>query len=192
MRQRSGTPYPAGTPEFFEIVDGVLNEEPEPLGDRIHPRRLLPELTLRWHKLVDRDDGAADDDEDRMPASFIDAAAQRYRANHARMAELSNAAGARFVAVFQPVANLHARIDEARIERRPLLERFHRKATAAADGRGAIVDFSNLFDAVSPRVGFAGPQLDDDAVFVDTVHLTDRGNAIVAEHLWKAIKSKAP
>jgi lysophospholipase L1-like esterase len=185
VRARTGAPYPPGTPEFFDVLEGLIDEDAEPLSERWHPRRVFPELSLRLDQWRGR--AQPDNDDDVATDEDIVAAARRYRANHARMAELSTAAGARFVAVFQPVANLHARVDTAEIGRRPLMEKFHREAMRDDTAPHATVDFSAVFDAVVDRIDLVGPNLDDAAMFVDLVHLTDRGNALVAQRLWQAL-----
>jgi hypothetical protein len=193
VRARTGSPYPPGTPEYFDRIESLLDDARQPLSERLHPRALLPELTLRWDRwLGDAPASAgADDNDDEVPDAEIAAAARRYRANHARMAELTAAAGATFVAVFQPVANLHARVDATEVEQRPLVEKFHREAMAAGTPY-AFHDLSNVFDGAVDRITLAGPNLDADAMFVDLVHLTDRGNAYVAERLWKLISARQP
>jgi hypothetical protein len=193
IRAQTGSPYPPGTPEFFDRIEALLDDARQPLAARLHPRALLPELTLRWDGWLGGAPASpgADDDDDEVPDAEIAAAARRYRANHARMAELTAAAGATFVAVFQPVANLHARVDATEIGRRPLVEKFHREAMAAATHYPSY-DLSNVFDGAVDRITLAGPNLDEHAMFIDLVHLTDRGNAYVAERLWKLISARQP
>jgi hypothetical protein len=181
-----GNVYPPGTPEFFSDVELVIAEARLPLSKRLHPARLFPELALRFDRIFRPDD---DGDEDRVSQADVVAAARRYRSNHARMAELTAAAGARFVSVFQPVANLHQGQDQATIGRRPLMEDFHREATMVVPLPYAFHDLSRLFDDIVNRITLASPTLAGDALFVDEVHLTDRGNAMVAEKLWSLIVS---
>ncbi len=191
VRPSTGSTYPPGTPEFFDVIEGLIDNTPEPLSERLHPRTLLPELAMRWDNLLGRRDSEFDDDDAVSDADIL-AAARRYRSNHARMAELSAAAGARFVAVFQPVANLHERVDTTEIGRRPLVEKFHHAAIGGPRPPYDFFDLSDVFESVVDRVTLTGPNLDDDAVFADLVHLTDRGNAIVAGQLWKLIGAGTP
>lgn len=185
IRSRTGAAYPPGTPEFFDTLERLIEEDDDPLAG-LHPRALLPELTLRFDKWFSSSSSPADDD-DTISDADITAAARRYRANHSRMAELSNAAGAKFISVFQPIANLHEHIDSTALGRRPLVEKFHREATGGLPPPYDLVDLSSVFNGAVPQITLAGPELADDAMFVDLVHLTDRGNAFVAERLWKLI-----
>jgi lysophospholipase L1-like esterase len=188
IRWRTGRSYPPGTPEFFDVVEALIADDSAPFGNRLHWDHLFPELTLRWKRFFPSpSDDVADDD--LVSGADITAAARRYRANHERMAELARAAGARFVSVFQPVANLHHRRDETQIPRRPLIEAFHREVNAIAPYGYEFIDFSNSFDGAFGRIALAEPTLTGDAVFIDPVHLTDRGNALIADRLWNRLLS---
>ncbi len=186
IRQRSGRVYPPGTPEFFALVERLVDDDRALFGNGLRFDRLFPELRLRWNRFFPRQGGDVDE-EDAVSAADIAAAAQHYRANHARMAELTRAAGARFVSVFQPVANLHQRRDHGTIPQHRLIEIFHQEATAMPGLPYEFFDFAAAFDGVVERITLADSNLADEAVFVDAVHLSDRGNAMVAELFWKAI-----
>jgi hypothetical protein len=186
IRARTGNAYPPGTPEFFDTVEGLLHDDRAPFGSRLLLEDLFPELTLRFNRFTSSASGETNDD-DVVAAADITAAARRYRANHARMAELAVAAGARFVSVFQPVANLHSRLDGVEVRPRPLVAAFHREATAVASLPYEFFDLSAAFDGAFDRITLVGPTLAGDAVFVDLVHLTDGGNGLIAEQLWKRI-----
>jgi lysophospholipase L1-like esterase len=113
--------------------------------------------------------------------------AARYVANLTRMRDLVAASGGRFVAVFQPMAQLHRTLDVPFVGVRQL-DAFHGAAVSGVPAGLAFHDFARLFDGLLPVVHVNEGELTPDTVFVDDVHLHDRGNALLAEALWRAIQ----
>jgi hypothetical protein len=186
-RGRTGVPYPAGTPEFFDELEALAEPSEGPWA-ALSPANLLPEISRR----VDTVFGAADDDagSDADAVPFAPEAARRYLDNHRRMADLAAAAGARFVSVFQPIIGLHEHVGPD-VRRRPNISAFHRAVIAAAPP-GSFHDFSAVFDQDFSTVPVAGARVDAEGVFIDDVHLTDRGNALAAAHLWRVLSAPPP
>lgn len=113
----------------------------------------------------------------------LQAQADRFLANLDLMDERLAARGAKFLAVFQPVASLHRRLDPgAPIWRMPTIEPMHRLVAAAGKAH-AWLDLARVFDGEPGPVTVRRDRLDDALIFFDEVHLTDRGNAVVARHI---------
>jgi len=172
---------PAGSFEGFEQVRAIVDDGAGPSL----PERLFPELMHRFWKYT-----AVEQPEAPASAAAIEAGARRYVLNHHRMAELSRAAGARFISVFQPVASLHARTPIAADDRDSRIVEFHRHLQAA-QWPGEFVDLAAFFDTELETVPIADSDLADNDIFVDEVHLSDRGNAMVARRLLQALASRA-
>ncbi|MFA5909874.1 MAG: SGNH/GDSL hydrolase family protein [Vicinamibacterales bacterium] len=180
----TGAPYPAGTPENFDELERVV-DDPSGWGARLTLDGVLPEVMHRVRKY--RHAIFAETPAPPIDPGRLDAAAARYLANLEQIAALSRAAGARYIAVFQPVAGLHrhlrasgAILAEARpgfhasvIKRRPSSFEFH--------------DLSSVFDQYLSDIPMAGADVAPGTVFVDGVHLSDRGNEMVARHLLRLI-----
>lgn len=171
---------PPGTPEHFDRLLEIVADE-----RAIRIERLFPEVMHRIEKYFGRVVEPPYDPEGGG------AAARRYIRNHQRMAELSRASGARFLSVFQPVAGLHSNVDPAVVERDPRIAAFHR-IVLSQPWQGEFHDFAAIFDGELPLVPMAVHDITDDTIFVDDVHLADRGNAIVARRLLQVIASHAP
>lgn len=172
--------HPPGTPGNFPALEELVDRG---LGPWRWPTaaELWPELAERWS-------GSGADEGLDTPPDAIDAAADRYLENHRLMADLSRARGARYLAVLQPMAVLHRHVDPAFAGPPRVAERFRARVTGA-DKPFAFVDFGSFFDEVYDRVPVMGADLDADTVFVDPVHLADRGNHLVAERLWRALSA---
>lgn len=180
----AGRHYPAGTPESFDELETLIDEARRPWS-RVTWPRLFPEITNRIEKYT----AAADDGPGApMDPVLVAAAARRYAGNLAAMAALSRDAGARFIAVFQPVAGLHHHLTPPADASTVLdVAAFRDAAIAALPSGVALQDFSSILDADFASVPIADPDLRDDTLFVDDAHLTDRGNAAVARHLLALI-----
>jgi len=112
------------------------------------------------------------------------------------MAALTQSAGGRFVAVFQPVAGLHQRVPVTPIRLAEARPAFHSKVMASRPSTLELHDLSAVFDpyfaAVPPARDSAGEVLSPESVFFDSVHLHDRGNEIVAAHLLRLLERPPP
>ncbi|HYB94439.1 MAG TPA: hypothetical protein VEC39_05675 [Vicinamibacterales bacterium] len=173
IRPGREVPYAAGTPEHFADLELIVARDDE--GFTWQVPSLFPEIRQR----VERWSGRSSGEPDTADPATINAAAYRYRENHRTMSVLARGLGARFVSVFQPVANLHRHAIATRS--RPLIAAFHHRLRGHADYESA--DFSAIFDRDFTHVAIAGTDLSADAIFVDDVHLTDRGNDLVARYL---------
>lgn len=101
---RSLVKYPPGTPEYFSTLDVLVDDSTASRWTRLG--YLFPELELRLAKLRRAAVPTPD------PTSADAAAAARvYLDNQARMALVAQAVGARFVSIFQPIAELHRHVD---------------------------------------------------------------------------------
>lgn len=192
-----GFNYPAGTPESFDALSALVGDI---RGDRLYRAgkpiyaRLFPRLTRsieirvrrRWPGRADvrtQRNGQAPPDE-----VMIDAA-DRYVANLAHMQALTEASGARFVAVFQPIGRLDDSAPE--YERSKLRTGPYRVFRDRAFSQPAPLrehlDYSTVFESY-PRETVWRKQpghedLDDEVIFVDGFHLYDPGNRFVAERM---------
>ncbi|MGE0393262.1 MAG: hypothetical protein AB7I25_08910 [Vicinamibacterales bacterium] len=184
----------AGVPADFDLLAQMADRQ-TPLAALAGVRdALLPALTVRWRMQREAAEIAAHGP---PTAADMQRGASRYITNLTRMRDLVAASGGRFVAVFQPMAQLHRKLDAPFIGVRQL-DAFHSAAVQGAAAHGAAVtgapaglefhDFARLFDGLLPVVHVNEGEVTPDTVFVDDVHLHDRGNALLAEALWTAIR----
>lgn len=176
-----------GVPGDFDRLE-QLTARQTPLGVLAGLREaLLPALSVRWRMQREDAERAA---QGPPTAEGMQRGAARYVTNLTRMHDLVTASGGRFVAVFQPMAQLHRKLDVPFTGVRQL-DAFHDAAVRAAAARAAggleFYDFARLFDGVLPVVHVNEGELTPDTVFVDDVHVHDRGNALLAEALWKLL-----
>jgi lysophospholipase L1-like esterase len=194
---RMGLDYPAGTPESFDKLYALVGDI---RGDRLNlPRkplreRFFPRLTrsIRFHVFHERPDRAfkpASRAAAGLPDSVIQAAAQRYVTNLKLMQAITQASGGRFIAIFQPIGNLH---DSAPKHRQsnpatPFFGKFRGRVFSTPTTLGEHLDYSTLFNSLGGGVVWLGqaghPDLDDDVIFIDGFHLSDRGNQLVAARI---------
>lgn len=116
----------------------------------------------------------------------LEAAALQYLNNVDRMSDMTTATGARFVTVFQPISGLHRHVRrdfEPWTWENDALSRFHRAVVARHRSVLEFHDLSAVFDTYFDDVPVRADELDDETIFVDGVHLTDRGNRLVAQRL---------
>ena len=177
--------YPAGTPENFDRLEALFVDARRP-WQRISLPRLFPEIANRIEKQTAVD-------APRQPGldrAIVRQAAHAYVGNLSRMAAISRDAGARFVAVFQPVAGLHRHVSKADFDPRDFVDTvaFLHEAIAAKRQDLEFLDFSAVFDDEFAKVPVDEDELTDETIFVDEVHVTDRGNAIIARRLLQALQ----
>jgi len=191
----AGVAYPVGTPEYFDTLSDLVDDRSRG-GVGKDGRQLLedlfPELAARIDArfsrahLVGSAGGLAP-----LPESTLQAGAARYLSNLARMRDLTTAGGARFVAVFQPVAQLHRHFGSVRPfenEDDVVIDRFHKAVMASYAHDFEFHDLGNVFDQYFATVPVKDRDITDETVFVDEVHLYDPGNEIVARHLSGLLK----
>ena len=178
--------YPAGTPENFDQLETIVDEAQHPWS-RLTLPRLFPEITNRIEKYTQHEGAPVT-----VAPQTVRMAAERYVQNLVHMAALSEKAGARFVAAFQPIAGLHAHVPAAQIDRAEYADKqlFRDAALAARPPSLPLHDLSNAFDADLAIVPVADDEIRDDTIFVDAVHLTDRGNELMAHHLLRILAAQ--
>ena len=183
---RTGLAYPPGTPESFDDLERWVDDIRADHETTLKLPVLFPEIRLRLEKYLDQE---VVDDKEPTGDQGVAAAVRQYLANHERMALVSRAGGARFVSVFQPIASLHRRVPpEFREDDAPSV-RFHRALTSAAAPAHEFLDLATYFDGQMPVVPAGEPVGADQPIFVDDVHLFDRGNEMVAKKLLEFLTS---
>jgi hypothetical protein len=175
--------FPPGTPEGFPVLQDMVAAAQAPWRHLV-PDGLFYELSLR----LDRGGDGGNGDEDRpMSEGAVAAAAARYSLNQARMASLAQAAGTRFVSVFQPMASLHRYVSGPFAGPDDVAERFHQLAMTGRPAALETYDMARVFDEYFAAVPMAEPDITDTTIFIDAAHFYDPGNEIVARHLLRLI-----
>jgi hypothetical protein len=130
----------------------------------------------------------------------IDKQIDTFVANQEIMYSIARKNGIRFVTVIQPMTMTHqnATLKGPYSE---LYQRAVQRALASKYCRQHCLDYSNVFDALMPRVqvfyeDYVEPALErsvdlENVVFADQCHLLDAGNAIVARKLATDLKLEA-
>lgn len=192
----AGRAYPTGTPEHFDELSALVDGSQVGSGRR-SARWLLtylfPQLAdwigttrySRTERLVD----PATTNSPRLPESTLQAAAARYLSNLARMHDLTTAGGARFIAVFQPIGQLHRHFrSKPPFDYSEVVDRFHQAVMAKHAHDFEFHDLGSVFDQYYADIPVIGRDVTDETVFVDEVHVYDPGNEVVARHLSKLLK----
>jgi lysophospholipase L1-like esterase len=170
--------YPAATPENFGRLESII-EDAQHAWPRLTWRRVFPEIANRIDKYTSRDDVSPP-----MPPAVIAGAAQQYVENLTQIAALSHAAGARFISIFQPIAGLHHHVSPDAYDPRDFVDAAaFRDAALALPATFERRDFSSMFDELFASVPVLGDDLTAETIFVDEVHLSDRGNELMARRL---------
>jgi hypothetical protein len=208
-----GYGFPPGTPECFDQLKSAMDEiveRPEDLKRPSWHSVFFPNLTglvARWRLAASReagDDGTekarfkkvklAGRPQPALPEHVLDEVAERLAWNFRIMHQICLANGAEFFAVLHPVASMHKSCPEDWGERFVEYDRkdfpyVRDRLLALLPEDFPIIDLSACFDgrfaALPIRVRDADPK--DDTIMMDSVHLSDRGNAIVAEEIARAI-----
>ncbi len=178
-----------GIPEDFGTLAALIDRrESEPARRAVAflATYLFPELKAHFDGRFRRE---ARDGPDPLSESALQAGVARYLSNLTRMNDLATAGGARFIAIFQPVAQLHRHLGPGPpIERFPVIERFHRAVMARLPHDLEFHDFGDVLDQHYAAIPIMNPDITDETVFVDDVHLYDPGNEVVARHLAALIR----
>jgi lysophospholipase L1-like esterase len=182
--REKGVAYEPGTPESFDslyaLVGDIRSDEPR---RRHHAwyRRWYPTLSERWFGPETTVEPLP------LPDALRRQIADRYLMNMRLMDAMSKGMGSRFIGVFQPFTRFI----------KPQWDTFigatHR---LIVDGTHEL-EFHDFGDLLARRFGGKLPpvvvndevDLDDQTIFIDGVHLTDRGAKIVAEELWKVVSA---
>lgn len=186
QQHEKGLVYPPGTPESFhalqELVGDIRSGSTRP-RERGLITRFFPRLTTSiTTRLIDSPPPGP------IPRDRIEETAAKYVDNTALMSTLAESNGGRFVSIFQPIIWLHANGPEHELDYqyRTAYRQYHRfvfSDTAGFERR----DFSNMFDHHFDDIPYLNPDresdLTDDAIFVDPVHVFDRGNRMIARQI---------
>lgn len=177
--------YPAGTPENFDRLERLVDLARRPWA-RVTWRGLFPEISHR----IDKYRGVEEARRPPLDPPIIDAAARVYVGNLSRMAAVSRDAGARFIAVFQPIAGLHRHVAAEHFDPRDVADAtaFHRAALAHKRDDLELWDFAAMFDDELEAVPVDQDDLTDQTIFVDEVHVTDRGNEMIARRMLRELQ----
>lgn len=172
---------PAGTPEAFPALQEIVKAAQSPWRHLL-PEVWFPEISLRLRSKP------SDSGPPPVPVDRLADAATRYATNHERMAAIARSVGARFVSVFQPFAPLHAHIAAGVKDQDGAAELFHQLVRERLSASVEAHDMSMIFDSHFSTIPVGVPEITDDTIFVDNVHLYDRGNAIIAAELLKRLR----
>ncbi len=175
--------HAAGMPADFDglsdLVDGAAGMPSPRRALRSLLPRLFPALTDRFNASFPDTDGSQP-----LPEEVLQQGVARYLSNLTRMRDLTTAQGARFVAVFQPMTQLHRHFGPGvKFFSLPTIERFHRAAVAQVPQDLEFHDLGSVFDQYYATIPIMNPDISDETVFTDPVHLYDPGNEVVARHL---------
>jgi hypothetical protein len=185
-----------GAPENFKTLETLVDDIRANAEERAAVSLLasmFPELNKRFRQRSNTESSEAPSGSKplHLSESVMQGAAAKYLSNLYRMRNLAEAEGARFIAVFQPVSRLHEHIrpefesdDLEKME----YKRFHKAVFDRHSHDFEFVDLSSVFDQYFADIPAMDRDIDDKTVFIDTVHLYDPGNEIVARHLAKVIR----
>jgi hypothetical protein len=105
------------------------------------------------------------------------------------MHDLAAAQGARFIPIFQPAAGFHRHLEQGgRFEQLDPIVKFHQAVISETPYNYEFHDLASVFDQYYDTIPFMNPDITDETVFVDQVHLYDPGNEILARHLARLIR----
>jgi hypothetical protein len=115
--------------------------------------------------------------------------AARYLSNLGLIRDLTTARGARFIAVFQPVAHLHRHLAPGLpLDAFARVDEFHRTVMAQYAHDFEFHDLASVFDPYFASIPVRSPDITDATIFADELHLYDPGNEIVARELSRIIQ----
>lgn len=190
-----GLDYPAGTPESFdaltELVSDIRGKRTKkrrtPFYERFFPR-LSRAIERRTHWIWLKNENLEKPrSEQTPPDSVMCEAAARYLENLSHMQVLTESSGARFVAIFQPIGNLHISAPgyKKTDPGTPAYRVFRDHVFSHTKTLREHFDYSVLFNGYPQepvwRKQPGHTDLDEEVIFVDGAHLYDRGNRFVAE-----------
>ena len=177
--------YPAGTAENFDRLEELVDLARRPWA-RITWRGLFPEISNR----IDKYSGVEETRRPPLDPAIVGAAARAYVGNLSRMAAVSRDAGARFIAVFQPIAGLHRHVAADDFDPRDFADTvaFHRTAMSIKRADLELWDFAAMFDDQLATIPVDRDDLTDQTIFVDEVHVTDRGNEMIARRMLRELQ----
>ncbi len=188
--------FPPGVPESFENLYGMIGDlksrSPKPRKVPVL-QRLLPHLYGRLRQSAQPGKNA-EAKRRKYPPEITGRIADCYRGNIATMHALCLGSGIRFAAFFQPVRSLHRHLPPALpADSRALgFEAVH-AAIFAAPPPSCLQDMSAMFDPLFQEIPCfmeeSGCDIADTDIFLDSVHLSDLGNRLVAEEILKRLNA---
>lgn len=198
-----GLDFPPGTPESFQTLAAAVDDirahrrpPTEPFLEKFFPnlKRLIEKKVFKIKRKKQKD-GAAPSVSDEQ----IKPHAANYIANLEVMRDLCRSRGARFLPVIQPISHLHKTAevdpgDERTRATRDFFGRFRDSVRRQSPPDLPLLDLGSFFDRHFDRLPIRKdePELTPDLVLADRVHLTDRGNEMVAIEIWRVLQGDAP
>ncbi len=186
--------YPVESPGDFDALAALVEEHGSARGKRVVAELsayLFPELKqridARFEKITNSS-GAAPVGSATLPGHVWQEGVTRYLSNLALIHDLTTARGARFIAIFQPMAQLHRHLGPGLPSVTFANEDFHRAVMARVGRDFEFHDLGNVFDQYYDSIPVLNPDITDATIFVDDVHLYDPGNEIVARELSRFIR----
>lgn len=198
---RRGLDYPAGTPESFDelfalvgdIRAGYVHVPRKPIWEGLFPRVSNGIQRRLFPKPRGKSGESSNPITEPLPDSLISAGVRRYLSNLFCMQAISEASGGRFIGVFQPVGEFHSNAPECKKNRHPQFMEFKRSVLEKATTLHEYLDFSTIFESYPGKAPWLGEgihqDLGDEVIFVDSFHLYDRGNRIVAQEIQIYLKN---
>ena len=197
----SGLDLPPGTPESFStlaaLVDNIrAGRRPptEPFFTRTFPnlKALIDKRVFGIKRKKKKGDSASP-----VPDELIKLHAAKYLTNLEIMRDLCRARGARFLGVIQPISYLHKTAevgpgDRKVLATRDFFSRFRASVLGQAPADLPLLDLGSFFDRHFDKLPIRKdePELTPDLVLADRVHLTDRGNEMVAREIWRELQER--
>jgi hypothetical protein len=199
---KEGLDYPAGTPESFDKLHALVEDiRGKSLQAMVSSKTvwLFPRLSGAVRaRLFPKPSGAVTEESGFAavdPAPLIRATTDRYLSNLVHMQAMTQASGARFIAMFQPIGQLHENAPEDRKTHpiTPHMRSFRDQVFSTPNALVEHLDYSTYFeklDSTLPWLDQPGyPDLTDDLIFIDGFHLNDSGNRMVAEEIIEYLQS---
>lgn len=202
---QEGLDFPAGTPESFDALHALVDDiRGKGLQTMVSSNTswLFPRLSRAIRARLSSKLSETESDEIGSaagePAPLIRAATDRYLSNLGHMQAMTHASGARFIAIFQPIGQLHNNAPEDRRAQAfvPHFRQFRDQAFSAPDALVEHLDYSTIFERLDHTLPWLGQEasldLSDDTVFVDGFHLYNLGNRMIAEEIIAYLHSADP
>lgn len=185
---KKGYEYPPGSPESFEYLAAITDDIRGARKDGGMISSLFPRTRKKLSRLFDKIGGVPKQRPDCRPR--ILEAADAFIRNQSVVRDLALARGSGYLLALQPFLHFIVPPKRARqIEDAALRREFYRRVMASRFCRIAdCLDFSETFKDAVPLQASATPGDPNKAIFIDKVHLTDRGNARIAEQIDAMIR----
>jgi len=200
MYWEDGLDYPAGTPESFDKLHALVEDIRDKENHRAWYSVLFPRLSssVRGHYSIwlSKKNPRKAENGEQIPDEIIKDSSTRFLSNLKHMQAMTNATGGRFIAVFQPIGQLHenAPADRKANPIAPYMGLFRDEAFLSPNLLKEHLDYSTIFEDYDGTLPWLDepeyPDLADNPIFVDGFHLWDRGNRMVAERLLAYLNSQ--